>query len=117
MWEILLSGGVISGIVGLIFWWFKRWIEKRDKEKEERDKQREKEKAEHDKNVEKLIKYLIMTSRTTQVLAGATARAVQRIPDAHCNGDMTSALKEAAEIQEQENKFFVDQGLKHIFEE
>jgi len=105
MMEVLLSGGIISGIVGLIFWWFKRWLEKRDKEK-----------AERDKNVEKLIKYLIMTSRTTQVLSEATARAVQRIPDAHCNGDMTKALKEAEEIQEQENKFFVDQGLQHIFE-
>ena len=106
MWEILLSGGIISGIVGFIFWLFKRWIEKRDNEK-----------AEHDKNVEKLIKYLIMTSRTTQVLSEATARAVQRIPDAKCNGDMRKALEEAEEIQKQENKFFVDQGLKHIFEE
>ena len=105
MLEILLSGGVISGIVGLIFWWFKRWVEKRDREK-----------AEHDKNVEKLILYLIQTSRSTNVLAEATARAVQRIPDAKCNGDMTKALEKAEEIHKAEKEFLMDQGLKHIFE-
>lgn len=105
MWEILLSGGIISGIVGLIFWWFKKWIEKRDKEKEE-----------HDKNVENLILYLIKTSTSTNILSEATARAVQRIPDARCNGDMKAALEKASKIHKEEKEFLIDQGLKHIFE-
>lgn len=58
---------------------------------------------------------LMQTSRATNVLAEATARAVQRIPDAHCNGDMDSALKQAAEIQKLEKEFLLDQGIKHIF--
>ena len=58
---------------------------------------------------------LMQTSRATNVLAEATARAVQRIPDAHCNGDMEAALKQAAEIQKQEKDFLFDQGIKHIF--
>lgn len=105
MTEVLLSGGIISGLFGLMIWLFKRWFDKRDKEK-----------AEHDKNVEKLILYLIQTSRATNILSEATARAVQRIPDAQCNGDMKKALEKASEIHKAEKDFLMDQGLKHIFE-
>ena len=58
---------------------------------------------------------IMQTSRATYVVAEATAKAVQRIPDAHCNGDMTSALAEAARIQKEEQQFLMDQGVKHIF--
>ena len=81
-------------------------MEKRDLEREEREK-----------NTEKLMLFIMQTGRATNVLAEATARAVQRIPDAHCNGDMTHALEEAARIQNEEKDFIMDQGIKHIFED
>ena len=58
---------------------------------------------------------IMQSCRATNVLAEATAKAVQRIPDAHCNGDMTSALERANKIQKEEQQFLLDQGLKHIF--
>lgn len=105
VWEILAVAGVPTAITGLIVWWFKKQIDKREEERKEREK-----------NTEKLMLYIMQTSKATNVLAEATARAVQRIPDAHCNGDMTSALEKAAAIQKEENTFIMDLGIKHIFE-
>lgn len=104
IWELLIVMGIPTGITGMLFWWFKKAIDKREAEKEERES-----------NTEKLMMMLMQTTRATNVLAEATARAVQRIPDAHCNGDMESALRQAAEIQKQEKDFLFDQGIKHIF--
>lgn len=103
---ILITMGIPSAITGLLVWWLKRSIDKRDAKREEREK-----------NTETLMLMIMQTSRATNVLAEATARAVQRIPDAHCNGDMTHALEEAARIQKEEKDFLMDQGIKHIFED
>ena len=102
--EFLLAMGIPSAITGLLVWWLKRHIDARDKKAEEREK-----------NTERLMMMIMQTSRATNVLAEATAKAVQRIPDAHCNGDMTEALRKANEIQKEEQQFLMDQGVKHIF--
>ena len=102
--EILIAMGIPSAITGLLVWWLKRHIDARDKKAEEREK-----------NTERLMMMIMQTSRATNVLAEATAKAVQRIPDAHCNGDMTEALRKANEIQKEEQQFLMDQGVKHIF--
>ena len=104
--EFLIAMGVPSALMGLLVWWFKRYIDKRDKKRDEREK-----------NTEKLMLLIMQTSRATNILAEATAKAVQRIPDAHCNGDMTHALDQAAKIQKEEKDFIMDQGIKHIFED
>ena len=108
MKEILLAmsipSAVFSGFVGLLIWWFKKRSDKRDAAAEEREK-----------NMEKLMLMIMQSCRATNVLAEATARAVQRIPDAHCNGDMTDALERATKIQTEEQQFLMDQGVKHIF--
>ena len=103
--EFLVTMGIPTAITGLLVWWLKRHIDKRDAERETREK-----------NTEKLMLLIMQTSRATNVLAEATAKAVQRIPDAHCNGDMTAALEQAAKIQGEEKDFIMDQGIKHIFE-
>ena len=41
----------------------------------------------------------------------ATARAVQRIPDAHCNGDMRDALNYAQEVKHKQKDFLAQQGI------
>lgn len=102
--EFFIAMGIPSAITGLLVWWLKRHIDKRDKKAEEREK-----------NTEKLMLMIMQTSRATNVLAEATAKAVQRIPDAHCNGDMTAALEKAAEIQKEEQSFLIDQGIQRIF--
>ena len=102
--EFIIAMGVPSAVMGLLVWWLKNQIDKREAKREEREK-----------NTERLMMMIMQTSRATNVLAEATAKAVQRIPDAHCNGDMTEALKRANEIQKEEQQFLMDQGVKHIF--
>lgn len=104
--EFIMAMGVPTAITGLLVWWLKRHIDKKDAKREEREK-----------NTERLMLLIMQTSRATNVLAEATAKAVQRIPDAHCNGDMTAALDKAAKIQQEEKDFIMDQGIKHIFED
>jgi len=105
-WEFIIAMGIPTAITGLLVWWFKRYIDKRDAKRDERER-----------NTEKLMLLIMQTSRATNILAEATAKAVQRIPDAHCNGDMTAALDQAAKIQKEEKDFIMDQGIKHIFED
>ena len=104
--EFLIAMGVPSAIMGLLVWWLKRHIDEKEAKRDERER-----------NTEKLMLLIMQTSRATNILAEATAKAVQRIPDAHCNGDMTSALEQAAKIQKEEKDFIMDQGIKHIFED
>lgn len=111
----IITMGIPTAITGLLVWWLKRHIDKKDKAAELRA-ERERERAEErEKNTERLMLMIMQTSRATNVLAEATARAVQRIPDAHCNGDMTAALEQAAALQKEEQQFIIDQGVKHIF--
>lgn len=114
--DILLTWGVPTAITGILVWFFKRWIDKRDAEKEAKEAEEKAAREEREKNTEKLMLMIMQTGRASYILAEATARAVQRIPDAHCNGDMTSALEKASQIQKEEQQFLVDQGIKHIFE-
>lgn len=115
--QIIISAGIPTALTGLLVWWFKRHIDKKDKESEERSKKERQVAEDREKNTEKLMLMIMQTSRATNVLAEATAKAVQRIPDAHCNGDMTRALELAAKIQKEEQQFLIDQGVKHIFGE
>lgn len=103
--EWFAAMGIPSAITGFLVWWIKRYIDKQESKREERER-----------NTEKLMLMMMQTTRANNVLATATARAVQRIPDAQCNGDMTAALAEAAKIQAEEKEFLIDQGIKHIFE-
>ena len=102
--EFVIAMGIPTAITGLLVWWLKRHMDKREAKAEEREK-----------NTEKLMMMIMQNSRSTLVLAEATAKAVQRIPDAHCNGDMTAALEQAASIQKEEQQFLFDQGIRHIF--
>lgn len=103
--SFILTMGIPSAICGLIVWYLKRTIEANERKREE-----------HDRDIKNMMLMIIKTGKANYVLSTATAKAVQRIPDAHCNGDMTSALAEAAAIQEEENAFLVDQGMKRVFE-
>lgn len=106
MLEIILAAGIPSAITGFIVWRLKKYIDKKETRSEEREK-----------NIEKLMLLVMNNARATNVLAEATAKAVQRIPDAKCNGDMTAALELAAKYQKEEKDFLFDQGIQNIFGE
>ena len=106
METMIVVAGIPSAITGFLVWWIKKKIDKQDEERQEREK-----------NQERLMILIMQTGRATSVLSEATARAVQRIPDAHCNGDMKKALADAKRIQTEEKDFLINKGIKHIFEE
>lgn len=106
VWLFIAAMGIPSAVMGLLIGWLKRHIDKKEAHREEKEK-----------NTETLMRMIMQETRATNVLATATAKAIQRIPDARCNGDMTEALRKAEEIQTKEKEFILDQGIKHIFGE
>ena len=113
--EFILAMGVPTAITGLMVWLLKRSIEKHDKLRDISDAQREEERKQREDNIKEIMLYIMRTGRANNVLAEATARAVQRIPDAKCNGDMTAALQEAESVLKEEHAFLMSQGVDHIF--
>ena len=102
---IAMACGIPSAIFGLFVWYLKKTIDKRERKREEREQ-----------NTEKLMLMMMQSNRANSVLCTAIARAVQRIPDAHCNGDMTKALEIVEKANQDEKDFLMNQGIKHIFE-
>ena len=103
--DFLSLMGVYTAITGFLFWLLKRHIDKKEAKRDKREQ-----------NIERFMILMMQNSRATNILAKATAVAVQRIPDAHCNGDMTAALEEAERIQGEEKDFVMTHGIEHIFE-
>ena len=98
--------GVPSALMGLIVWRLKSRIEDSEKVHEQKtDGQKE------------LILILVQSTRASIALGEATARAVQRIPDAHCNGDMHSALDEDTSIKQKQKEFLDRQGILALLDE
>lgn len=109
----LWLAAIPSAVMGLITWWLKRYIDKRDA----RAKEVETKHAEMEQEISSLIIKMIDSERETKHLCTAIARAVQRIPDAHCNGDMTSALERVEKAMRDEKSFLINHGIYHIFEQ
>ena len=103
--EIILMFGVPSAITSFGIWLIKRKIEKNERQYNEKES-----------NLQDLVLMMLQTTRANAVGITAVAKAIQRIPDAHCNGDMTKALEYMKAVQEKEKDFLMDKGVKHIFE-
>lgn len=101
--EILVLFAIPSSITGLFGWWVKKKID----QQEERQLERE-------KNQEKLMVMMMNSTKANSIGIQAVARAVQRIPDAHANGDIDSAIEEMNQLQKAEDNFLTEQGVKHI---
>lgn len=86
--------GIPSAIMGLIIWRLERRIDKREKEQ-----------AAQEQGQKDLFVLIVQGTNAAIALGEATARAVQRIPDAHCNGDMHDALDYAADIKHKQKDF------------
>lgn len=103
IWAVILAAGIPSAVFGLLMRELNKQIDKREKAKEEREEARAKNQT--------LIIRAVMASLT---LGEATAEAVQRIPDAHCNGDMEAALSIAKKIKEEYREFERERTVKSI---
>lgn len=104
-----------SAVIGFCFWLIERRIQKHDEaekiEREKRQKALDEREALRQQN-----EYMTLKSVSAAVeLAEATARAVQRIPDAKCNGDMHAALDYAEQVKKEQNEFLAKQSLRTIY--
>ena len=100
----VIAMSIPSAITGFCFWLLERKIEKRQKEQE---------KKENARRQNEII--LIECMNASIALGEATARAVQRIPDAHCNGDMHAALEYANDIKHKHKDFITKQTIDSLY--
>lgn len=121
-----IPSALTVAIVGFFVWLLERSIVKRETARAEEEARREKARAAEDAKLEAerakqensrkaFEKNLLATSNAALAVSEATARAVQRIPDAHCNGDMHAALNYAAKIKHEQRDFLAAQGIDNIF--
>ena len=107
--ELTLGGlvtllGLPTAITAFCFWLLQQRITKRDKAQEERERA-------HEQNVVLIIKGM----GAAIALGEATAEAVQRIPDAHCNGDMHAALEYARKVKHEHKEFMTEQSVQALY--
>ncbi len=92
-----------SVVTGLVLWLSQRKIVKKSEEMAAREKQREEYEC-----------MLLKSVNAALSLGKATAKAVQRIPDAHCNGDMQAALDYAQSIKHEQEEFMATKAVENI---
>ena len=97
--------GIPSAIMGIVVWKLERRISKQEKDTEDREAARE-----------NMLLLVIQSSNAAIALGEATAKAVQRIPDAHCNGDMHKALEYAAAVKHEQKDFLSKQGIHALYD-
>ncbi len=105
MLAFVAAMGIPSAIMGFVMWKLERRISKRESEMEEREKSQE-----------QLFILIVQSSGAAIALGEATAKAVQRIPDAHCNGDMHDALAYATDIKHKQKDFLMQQGIQALWD-
>lgn len=108
--------GIPTAVTGFCFWLLEHRIQKRERQKEAEEAKRQKEAAARERAREDLQIITIQGTSAAIALGEATARAVQRIPDAHCNGDMRAALDYAANIKHAQKDFLTSQGIHAIID-
>lgn len=115
--DLLLAAGIPSAITAFCFWIIERHIQEHaEAEKSERVR-RQKEQDIKEENREKLQYMMLKALDGSLCLSEATAKAVQRIPDAKCNGDMHKALEYELDAKHDLENFLTRQGVNHITEQ
>lgn len=95
LYQILAMGGAMllaAGVPSAIFSFFVRRVEKKIDDAEAERKKHEENRINHE------VMLIDMTMASLE-LAEVTAEAVQRIPDANCNGEMAQALQGAKDVK------------------
>lgn len=114
---VAFSVCIPSAVVGFAFWMIERRITKRDKLKEQEQEARQKEADKHEKRRQENEFLTLKCVSAALALGEATARAVERIPDAHCNGDMHAALEYAAQVKHEQKDFIERAGIQDIYKD
>lgn len=112
----LVMWGVPTAITGFFFYLLQKKLDRQYADRKKSSEKQEQAALERSKNQEKFMMALMQSTRAAVVLSEATARAVQRIPDAHCNGDMEAALSAAEKAHGRHKDFLVELGIHSIYE-
>ena len=111
------AASIPSAVTAFCFWLIQQKILKQSKLKEEAEKQY-REEVERKEQLRAKQEFLLFQGISASIALGeATARAVQRIPDANCNGDMHEALDYAQKIKHEQKDFLAEQGIHSLFEQ
>lgn len=114
IWSMLVLLGVPSALTGFCFWLVQRRITNRDKKYEAAEQARAEREHRQEAAREELMLLAIQGTNASLSLCEATAKAVQKIPDAHCNGDMHTALDYAGEVKKKLDIFLAKQGVHSV---
>lgn len=101
---LLVAMGIPSAFTGFCFWMLERKLDRRQRDEERKDEARRRNEV-----------IVIEGVNAAIALGEATAKAVQRIPDAKCNGDMAAALRYASEVKHKHKDFMTEQGVDALY--
>lgn len=113
---IIIAASIPSALTGFFFWCIEQKIQKQEKQREGEEAQRREDAEKRESLREQQELFLVQGVNAAIALGEATAKAVQRIPDAHCNGDMHAALDYAAKVKHDQKDFLTRQGIGSIYE-
>ena len=114
---LLIAMSIPSAVTGFCFWLIEHRINQREREEEKKREQHQQDMDQKERLREE-SQFLILQSVNAAIALGeATAKAVQRIPDAHCNGDMHEALEYATKIKHKQKEHLMKQGIQNIYDE
>ena len=116
-WALLLALGIPTAITGFLIRRFEKRLDARDKKRDLEQQDRERKAEERESNREKLNKLQLQSIMAALCLGEATAKAVQRIPDAHCNGDMSKALEKVENVMSSQREFLADLGMHSLYDD
>ena len=111
---LVAAASVPSALMGFLMWRFQHGIKQRDQARARQEETRRQKEAEREAAREKLELLIVQSTNAALALAEATARAVERIPDAHCNGDMHKALEYATSVKHDIKHFLEEQGVNAV---
>lgn len=117
IWIVLAALGIPTALTGFFIRRLEKSMDKRGAEREAAQAERDRKAEERERNREKLDLVLLQSTSAAIALGEATAKAVQRIPDAHCNGDMHAALDYAAKVKHDQKNFLTGLGVHALHDD
>ena len=112
--QLIIMLGIPSAFTGFCFWLLERKIQCREEQDKKERERRQAEVDRRDKSRKEYERYQISMISASMALSVAVAEAVQRIPDAHCNGEMHAALEYAKRIKGEQKDFLTKMAIENI---
>lgn len=111
---LIAACGIPAALTKHWFWRLEKNIQDKEKEDKKEREARQKQIDERENSRKEFDLMMIEGINSAIVVTEATAKAVQRIPDAHCNGDMTSALQVTKDYKAKQKSFIRRQAVENL---